>query len=86
MTNIKEIILAKLEEQRHYLLSINANLLLITKEKLEEYYSSMVFEEDNIVERMIEEFCTIEDIMCINELTDYQHETVEKCINLLKTK
>ncbi len=82
--SIEEMIFDRLEAQRIVFLSAidggYANKF-VNKETCKKYYTTMVFSEDDILEQSIKGFCRLEDVICLNEIRDYQNETIDLCVN-----
>lgn len=74
--NIINSILEKLETQRKSFLHSQHLIHFENLIDADLYISNMVFIEQDILEIAIEGFCTTEDIFCLNDMRDYQHETV----------
>lgn len=71
------MLLSELEKQRNELLNCAEKISISLGEK---FFSECIFQQEDILEEMIKDFCNIEDVICINEIRDYQNETVRLCL------
>lgn len=82
--NIIDQIMQDLEEQRDQLIILVTGFKrnhVGTTETIPKWLDSMVFSEEDKLEQAIEGFCNIEDVIPINDIRDFQHDTVYKCID-----
>ncbi len=79
--NALELIYSKLEAQRETLLrDTQAFRGLWDRDILRDFLESMVFSDDDHVEMTIKGICDIQDLEPLNELRDYQHGTIDLCL------